>query len=134
PFTLTEANRLIPYLEEQLRVFQELYLKLEEYRDRISVLRLVSASAGPDHEDLLNIEGKARGTARLLAELQKEILSTGCAPKSYRDGLVDFFTLRGDRLVFLCWKLGESEIEWWHSLEGGFQKRRPISELVPETE
>jgi hypothetical protein len=36
--------------------------------------------------------------------------------------------LRGDRLVFLCWKSGETEVTFWHSLDGGFAARRPLEQ------
>jgi hypothetical protein len=36
------------------------------------------------------------------------------------------------RTVFLCWKLGEKKISFWHDLESGFAERRPISELEEE--
>ena len=42
------------------------------------------------------------------------------------EGLVDFYALRGDRLVFLCWKHGEDQIAHWHEVGAGFPGRQPI--------
>jgi hypothetical protein len=42
-------------------------------------------------------------------------------------GLVDFYALSGDRLILLCWHLGEAEVSHWHSLEGGFASRQPLN-------
>jgi hypothetical protein len=58
-----------------------------------------------------------------------EIHGLGAQVKDADEGLVDFPTLRGDEEVLLCWKLGEDEIAYWHSLEDGFAGRRPLSDL-----
>ena len=50
----------------------------------------------------------------------------GCVLKDLDRGLLDFYALSGDRLIFLCWQLGESEIAHWHTLEGGFAGRQPL--------
>jgi len=44
-------------------------------------------------------------------------------------GLVDFPALVNGRPVWLCWRLGEPEVAWWHEISTGVAGRRPISEL-----
>ena len=44
-------------------------------------------------------------------------------------GLIDFPALVSGRQVWLCWRLGEKQISFWHELQGGFGGRRPIREL-----
>jgi len=44
-------------------------------------------------------------------------------------GLVDFPALVNGRPVWLCWRLGEPEVGWWHELSAGVAGRRPIAEL-----
>jgi hypothetical protein len=46
--------------------------------------------------------------------------------KDIDEGLVDFPALQNGETVLLCWKLGEDEIRYWHTLEGGFAGRRPL--------
>ena len=41
-------------------------------------------------------------------------------------GLLDFPALLNGVEVFLCWKLGETKIEWWHSTQEGYAGRRKI--------
>ena len=50
----------------------------------------------------------------------------GCQVKDLNQGLVDFFSVRDGRLVYLCWKEGEEAIRHWHTLDGGFRGRQPI--------
>ena len=54
------------------------------------------------------------------------VQSRGCLVKDVARGLVDFYALSGDRLIFLCWQLGERSVEHWHTLEGGFSGRQPL--------
>jgi len=65
-----------------------------------------------------------------LVEIIQTMNDDGILIKGIEDGLIDFPALRenGDE-VFLCWKSGEQEILFWHTLEGGFQGRRPITEF-----
>jgi hypothetical protein len=44
-------------------------------------------------------------------------------------GLIDFPALVGGRPVWLCWRLGEAEIAYWHAHDEGFSGRRPLAEL-----
>jgi hypothetical protein len=45
---------------------------------------------------------------------------------------VDFYSLRDDRPVFLCWKLGEARIEHWHELNAGFGGRQRLDVSLRE--
>ena len=64
-----------------------------------------------------------------LDDLVHRILATGAEIKDLNSGLLDFRALRGGREVYLCWKHGESAIEFWHELDTGFAGRRPIEEF-----
>jgi len=50
--------------------------------------------------------------------------------RDIRSGLIDFPALAGGRQVWLCWRLGETVIDWWHELDDGFGGRRPLLELT----
>ncbi|HEX4898833.1 MAG TPA: DUF2203 domain-containing protein [Candidatus Limnocylindrales bacterium] len=45
-------------------------------------------------------------------------------------GLIDFPALASGRQIWLCWRLGEGDIEWWHELDEGFAGRRPLIDLT----
>ena len=46
--------------------------------------------------------------------------------KDPRTGLVDFRSVRDGRVVYLCWRLGEDRIRYWHDLDAGFAGRQPL--------
>jgi len=70
------------------------------------------------------------GYVRLLYKVGKittEIHDAGVQLKDYERGLIDFPSMRDDRIVLLCWQLGEGEeIEWWHETDAGFAGRQPL--------
>ncbi len=56
----------------------------------------------------------------------KQLEDLGVLVKDLEQGLVDFYTRRKGKLVFLCWKMGEERIRFWHTLEGGFAARQSL--------
>jgi hypothetical protein len=46
------------------------------------------------------------------------------------DGLCDFYSIMDGREVFLCWRLGEPDVRFWHDLDAGFAGRRPLPTLA----
>ena len=62
----------------------------------------------------------------------KALDDAGCLVKNLDEGIVDWYSSRGDRDVLLCWKLGEKEVAYWHDLDSGFAGRRPISEFFDD--
>ena len=70
-----------------------------------------------------------RDTQRL-REYVEELRELGVEPKGALEGLVDFPAMIDGRLVFLCWKFDESEILYWHDLDGGFSGRQPLTASI----
>jgi hypothetical protein len=68
------------------------------------------------------IDQMAAGVAR--------IDEMGITLRDIERGLVDFPALVAGRQVWLCWRVGETSVDWWHDLESGFGGRRPLAELA----
>jgi hypothetical protein len=121
-FTLEEANELLPEIRKKLVRIQKLYADVGEMREQASAAASASQFGG-------GMEGGA-GYVHSLYEIGKittEINEAGVQLKDYTRGLIDFPSRRGDRIVLLCWQLGEGdEIEWWHDTDAGFAGRQPL--------
>jgi hypothetical protein len=121
-FTLEEANDLLPSVRARLERIQRLYRHLAEFREAANAAAAASEfgggmKGGPAYVKALYEVGK----------LTTEIHDLGVQLKDYSRGLIDFPCMRDDRIVLLCWQLGEGdEIEWWHDLEAGFAGRQPL--------
>jgi hypothetical protein len=77
-----------------------------------------------------NGDGSFPRELEILVEIIRGLERKDIFIKGLEDGLVDFPHLRanGDE-VYLCWKLGEDDIEFWHTLKDGFAGRKSIEEL-----
>ena len=128
-FSLSEANRAVieirPRLERLVRAKKE----YDRTQGRIEVLAVALSGAGPDNPDrgeLHELQDRRTQLGHEISEGIRAIQERGCLVKDLDLGLLDFYAISGDRLIFLCWHLGESEITHWHSLEGGFATRQPL--------
>lgn len=128
-FTIEEANQaaaeIRPELEELVHVKRELDL----VQTRIDVLDLAASGASalnPDARELRSLQTRRTVLSARVRRGVQHIHRRGAVVKDLESGLVDFYTLSGDRLVFLCWRLDESCVSHWHPLEGGFRDRQPV--------
>lgn len=123
-FTPAEANELIPRLEVLMRELQ-----LEATRLRTTVADLTRADrelVGADFGQLMELSPELKEIANRMADMAAQIESFGCVLKDIEQGLVDFpFDSEGE-IAFLCWQYGEPHVIAWHSIEGGFDSRRPL--------
>ena len=122
-FTVAEANTIIPQVRKIL-------LKIRKHHEEISRFREAAQAAANAAE--FGGGGMENGAVYVkslyeLGKLTLEIDSLGVQLKDYSRGLIDFPSMRDEKLVLLCWQLGEGdEIEWWHELETGFAGRKPL--------
>jgi hypothetical protein len=121
-FTLEEANALLPSVRLRLERIQRLYGRLAEFRESAKAAASASEFGG-------GMEGGPAYVKALyeVGKLTTELHDMGVQLKDYSRGLIDFPTMRDDRVVLLCWQLGDGdEIEWWHEVEAGFAGRQPL--------
>ena len=128
-FTVEEANKLLPEIRPRMERLARNKRAVEQLQDRIEVLTLAVAGAtrgNPDAQELGQLHDQRNQLADSISKDITWIHGHGCVVKDLDQGLVDFYALAGDRLVFLCWKLGENEVSHWHPLDGGYAQRQPL--------
>jgi hypothetical protein len=93
--------------------------------------RLVELSRAPDTDpDLLAREQEAMTvTVQSMERAVRQIDAWGVTLRDIGSGLVDFPALVNGRPIWLCWKLGEGDITFWHELDAGIAGRKPLTEL-----
>jgi hypothetical protein len=94
---------------------------------KLGELTLKAAANGNLLEE--EVHATQREAKRLTEEFDKliaKINDLGCEIKDIEQGLVDFPALREGREVYLCWRLGEEEVAFWHELDAGFGGRQPL--------
>lgn len=128
-FTLQQAERLLPEVETSIR--EAIFLKTEHEQAEQALrdaAERVTMLGGMDLSRGVFLEPRARreASAIRLKEVIETIHGFGCLVKDLDTGLIDFPTLYRGEEVYLCWKLGESGIGYWHKIEDGFRGRQPI--------
>jgi len=138
-FDLDEAN-------ETLRELQPVLVALRDQRAELIRLRDRVLATTPGDESAAGGSGSAAGAEavenlRLLRmrmqgvidQMQAGVVRIDELSVTLRDiesGLIDFPALVTGRQVWLCWRLGEGDIAWWHELSTGFEGRQPLTELT----
>jgi hypothetical protein len=127
-FTPEEANALLPEIrplvEQMVERRQAHAAALERQEELEGHIR--GNGGGIPPADLADAAAHVDREARELARIVDELAERGIEVKDLDEGLIDFPALRGGETVLLCWKLGEDEIRFWHTVDGGFAGRRPL--------
>lgn len=117
---MEEANSLLPTLTRLLIKLQDA-LRLFEGQ-RAEAIEAIRRARGNGHaEEEPDMDG-----LELVRDIVGEIEGYGCIIKGFEDPLIDFPSLHEGEEVYLCWRLGESEVQAWHPLDAGFAGRRPL--------
>jgi hypothetical protein len=130
-FTLTQAERLLPEVGSAIRDAISLkadYQQAEAEMQRTSEWIRLSGGASVNREQVLEAKNRRDASASELKEAIEKIHEFGCLVKDLDIGLIDFPTLFRGEEVYLCWKLGEPGIQFWHGVEEGFAGRKKIEQ------
>lgn len=132
-FSVEEANRLLPRLRPELERLVALKADHDRLTTRLEVLSVALAGAASDNPDAIERREVAERHQRVGAEIAKgveTVQAMGAVVKDLDRGTVDFYAVAsGDKLIFLCWQLSETEVGHWHTLEGGFAGRLPLNNV-----
>ena len=128
-FGIDEAN-------ERLADVRPLLEQLRDDRERVAELQAElqrdrEANGSAEHaEQLAQRQTELRVIVRRMQQSVLEIDGWGITLREISTGLIDFPALANGRPIWLCWRLGEGDIAWWHESNVGFDQRQPLSELT----
>jgi hypothetical protein len=126
-FTATEANRWIPYLQADIERLREIK---REYLNKAMTLKKMKESqpTGVAAESQFELEASMEFLQMEAKTVADSIRMKGAELKDVDTGLVDFPAMINGEEVLLCWRMGETQIEYFHSLQDGFQGRKRLPE------
>jgi hypothetical protein len=130
-FTVAQANAMLPLVRAIVTDIVNRANDLRDRQERLERIRSAQKKAlGDDHAaEVGQAEQDLLRDQEQLQECQAELASLGVELKDYFSGLVDFPSSMDDRVVYLCWRLGEDSVAHWHELDAGFAGRQ---KLVPD--
>jgi Uncharacterized conserved protein (DUF2203) len=117
-YTRETANLLLDEVRERLVRLQRAYAEVAGHRSSMA------SSAGGNGGDA----GASRwlASSRTAADELSWFRDRGIVVRDIEQGLIDFPGLRGGRQIYLCWRLGEDAVNFWHDRETGFAGRQPL--------
>ena len=130
-FTLDEAHEQLPSVAEDIREAVSLksqFVAAEAELQKLLTRIAVMGGTVIDREPIAAAKHQRDQTSRNLKATIERVNSYGCLLKDLDIGLLDFPTLYRGREVYLCWKLGEPGIEYWHGVSEGYQGRKKIDQ------
>ena len=133
-YTVEQANRTLPLVR---KIVEDVVREHRRWQEKILELELVASSAAapvangaplatPTDERVAAIERDAMAIAQDIDTFERELEQLGIVLKDRRLGLIDFPGELDGRKVWLCWRLGEPAVQYWHDLDAGYAGRQPL--------
>jgi hypothetical protein len=138
-FSIEEANALVPKLielvGEQMDVADEIQTRVTALSEHVQTTtegsaEVVDITVYPaDATTVRSLKAELAALIRRYRQGWREVQELGAIVKDTSTGLLDFYGKVDDRLVWLCWKYGETSIDYYHELDTGFAGRKPLDEI-----
>ncbi|HYM83858.1 MAG TPA: DUF2203 domain-containing protein [Candidatus Dormibacteraeota bacterium] len=142
-YSIDDVDERLPEVRDVLTRLREQRDHLVELRDQ-AVERLAAVGAGggamPEGEldealasgdpELRRLRLRMQGVIDQMQAAVGQLDGWDIVLRDIQTGLVDFPALVNGRQVWLCWRLGEPSLGWWHELEAGVAGRKPLIELL----
>jgi hypothetical protein len=122
-FTPQDANKILP---DVIRRFNTIIIQkrhIVELQDELQRLVESDSSFEPFIKKKQTLNVAVSNLYRAIEQLE----NMGVMIKNVDEGLLDFPSMRFDKEVWLCWKVGETKIKFWHSKQEGFTGRKPLA-------
>lgn len=122
-YTIEQANALLPQVRAVLLQVALEQRRVDEAHQELHRSLAGNGSASPADEARQEAEvgGLREGIRGLLMHLDK----LGIEVRDLEMGLVDFPGERDGRPVWLCWRLSDPQVAFWHTTEEGYSSRKP---------
>lgn len=127
-YDISSANERVVELRPLLMALRDDRNRVAKARREIDALRAGEDGAGGEAA----LEGARRRLAATVRRMEASVAQIEAWGVTLRDigtGLVDFPALVNGRPIWLCWRLGEADIEWWHEMDAGVAGRTRLIEL-----
>ena len=134
-FTLSQAEKLLPQVESAIRaaiLHKSEFENAESEWQSFSRRLMETGGMQVDRSRVIAQKNRRESAANDVKNSIERVEEFGCIVKDLDIGLIDFPTLLNGQEVYLCWKLGESGIQFWHGVHEGYRGRKAIDDQFLE--
>ncbi|MBI4387658.1 MAG: DUF2203 domain-containing protein [Candidatus Omnitrophica bacterium] len=127
-FTVEEANRIIPDLTKLIRLLQAKQKQALDLEVQIDALELIAEQKSKKSVTELSrlVKAHHERVTEFYAVVD-QIHQQGCLLKDINMGLIDFYSIMNGKVIYLCWRLGEEKVNFWHEVGQGYAFRHPLT-------
>jgi len=121
-FTPQTANKALPEVRRlfsNILMYKKQAVALQEHVEKI-------IQSGSQFEQFVKKKQELNASVSSYYKAIEQLEASGAVIKDVEQGLLDFPSKRFDEEVWLCWKVGENEIKFWHAKNEGFMGRKPL--------
>jgi hypothetical protein len=128
-YSIAEANDRLAALRPVLEGLRSDRDKVADMQRELVAFRRTNGNAG-HVQDVARREEAIAQVVQGMETAVRQIEGWGITLRDIGSGLVDFPALASGRPIWLCWRLGESDVAWWHELTTGMAGRKPLIEMT----
>lgn len=127
-FTVADANTMLPWLREVVREMLHVQGQMNAITERIRILgeQTKGNGGGAVGIELARRQEEFKKLSDAMESLVKRAEEKGCILRDVEKSIIDFPSLRDGREVYLCWRLGEDKVNFWHEMDKGLAGRQPL--------
>ena len=124
-FTVEEANATLPLVR---RIVQDLVMHFARWKEIVREYELAASEMQTPEEaaKLTTLERRVQAAAAEIDGFGRELADLGIVVKDRSIGLIDFPAVLAGRMVWLCWRLDEPVVGYWHEWDEGFTGRQRL--------
>ncbi len=126
-FSLAEANRALVLVRKIVGDVVGQYGRMIDLQEEVE-----SAPGAGANDRTESLQRELVESARRLQGFATELDDVGVELKDWSLGVVDFPCLIDGREAYLCWRHGETAVEYWHEMCQDPSNRQPIGEIFSE--
>ncbi len=123
-YSVEEARALLPVVRATLIQLALERRRADQAHDALH--RQLGERRGPTDPERRRLEARSAEHRAAIRALLGHLESMGVVVRDLDSGLVDFPTLRDGEAAWLCWRLDDPDLAFWHTTREGYASRRPL--------
>lgn len=125
-FSLQQADRILPEVEPVLLSLRDLQTRALQTKERVDLLWQRLEAGERVLDEIASVQSRLDADVVEMRSLVERLETLGVILRDVGMGLIDFPAIVVETEFYLCWRLGEDSIQFWHGMDEGFGGRKPL--------